>query len=323
MTSFATLSIDLDNAWSYLKTAGHPDWESFPSYLDLLVPRALSLLAEHELRITWFVVGQDAALDKNRTALSSIAAGGHEIGNHSFHHEGWKRYRTAADAAAEISLAERAILAATGRKPRGYRAPGYGVSRPELEAMALGGYVYDASTLPTFVGPLARTYYFAIATMPRKERSRRAALFGTYGDALLSLKPYRWQVGEANVLELPVTTMPLTRTPIHFSYLLSLAAGYPAVARRYFQLALNLCRRLGVTPSLLLHPLDLLGGDDLPEFDFFPGMRQPSRDKLAFLSWALGYVTVRFDVVSLGRYVDSLGTPDTVLPVRSADSLRT
>ena len=33
----ASISLDLDNLWSYLKTQGAPGWESFPSYLDLVV----------------------------------------------------------------------------------------------------------------------------------------------------------------------------------------------------------------------------------------------------------------------------------------------
>src|SRR5262245_65486240 len=85
----ASLSLDLDNKWSYLKTHGDGGWESYPSYLDVVVPRFLSVLAELKLKVTVFVVGQDAALPKNHTALASIAAAGHEIGNHSFHHEPW------------------------------------------------------------------------------------------------------------------------------------------------------------------------------------------------------------------------------------------
>ncbi len=34
-----SLSLDLDNQWSYMKTHGDAGWESFPSYLDLVVPR--------------------------------------------------------------------------------------------------------------------------------------------------------------------------------------------------------------------------------------------------------------------------------------------
>src|SRR5262249_52868727 len=85
----ASLSLDLDNQWSYLKTHGDAGWETFPSYLDIVVPRALQLLAKQNLQITFFVVGQDAALEKNYDSLRMIPAAGHEIGNHSFSHEPW------------------------------------------------------------------------------------------------------------------------------------------------------------------------------------------------------------------------------------------
>src|SRR5687768_14139770 len=85
----ASLSIDLDDKWSYLKTHGDRGWESLPSYLELLVPRVLEFLKARELSVTFFIVGQDAALPKNRDLLGAIADGGHEIGNHSYHHEPW------------------------------------------------------------------------------------------------------------------------------------------------------------------------------------------------------------------------------------------
>ena len=80
----ASLSLDLDNQWSYMKTHGDAGWESFPSYLDVVVPRVLNFLQESDQKITFFIVGQDAALEKNHAALASISAAGHEIGNHSF-----------------------------------------------------------------------------------------------------------------------------------------------------------------------------------------------------------------------------------------------
>ena len=48
----ASLSLDLDNKWSYLKTHGDPDWESFPSYFDLVIPRFLQFFEERDLKIT-------------------------------------------------------------------------------------------------------------------------------------------------------------------------------------------------------------------------------------------------------------------------------
>ena len=79
----ASVSLDLDNQWSYMKTHGDAGWQALPSYLDVVVPRIIRFLKERDLGITFFVVGQDAALAKNREALQQIAAAGHEIGRAS------------------------------------------------------------------------------------------------------------------------------------------------------------------------------------------------------------------------------------------------
>jgi peptidoglycan/xylan/chitin deacetylase (PgdA/CDA1 family) len=86
----ASLSLDLDNKWSYMKTHGDAAWQGFPSYLPLLVPRVLDILDTLGLQITFFIVGQDAALPENAEVLSEISRRGHEIANHSHHHEPWQ-----------------------------------------------------------------------------------------------------------------------------------------------------------------------------------------------------------------------------------------
>jgi peptidoglycan-N-acetylglucosamine deacetylase len=152
----ASLSLDLDNQWSYMKTHGDAGWESFPSYLDLILPRVLSFLEERKLTITFFVVGQDAALEKNHDALQSIGAAGHEIGNHSFHHEPWLSGQSEEEVESELARAEEVIERATGARPVGFRGPGYCLSPAILRVLARRGYRYDASTLPTWLGPLGR-----------------------------------------------------------------------------------------------------------------------------------------------------------------------
>ena len=47
-----SLSLDLDNLWSYLKTHGEAGWDEYPSYLDVVVPRVLKFLADRRLKIT-------------------------------------------------------------------------------------------------------------------------------------------------------------------------------------------------------------------------------------------------------------------------------
>src|SRR2546422_890877 len=155
----ASLSLDLDNKWSYLKTHGDAGWERFPSYLDVVVPRILRVCDKLGLKITVFVVGQDAALPANHEALASIAAAGHEIGNHSFHHEPWLHLYDRRQLETELDAAEEHIERATGARPVGFRGPGFSFSEALLQLLAERGYEYDASTFPTFLGPAARWYY--------------------------------------------------------------------------------------------------------------------------------------------------------------------
>ena len=93
-------------------------------------------------------VGQDAALEKNRAALTAIAAAGHEIGNHSFRHEPWLHLYTTDELEQELRRAEDAIEAATGTRPRGFRGPGFSLSEGTLETLCRRGYDYDATVFP-------------------------------------------------------------------------------------------------------------------------------------------------------------------------------
>jgi len=297
-----SLSLDLDNQWSYMKTHGDAGWESFPSYLDLVVPRALEILDRFGWKITFFIVGQDAALEKNREALQAIAAAGHEIGNHSFNHEPWLHLYTKQQIADEITRAEEAIEAATGHRPRGFRGPGYSLSRATLEVLVERGYLYDASTLPTYLGPLARWYYFHTTNLTPEEKKQRKILFGGLREGFRPLKPYFWEVGDRRLLEIPVTTMPIFKLPFHFSYLLYIATYSPALSLLYFRSALAMCRALHIEPSLLLHPLDFLSGDDVRELAFFPAMRAPTTDKLNFVVGFLRILSLHRRVLELRRH---------------------
>src|SRR5688572_15173458 len=121
----ASLSLDLDNKWSYMKTHGDAGWESYPSYLDIVVPRVLEFLQERRQKITFFIVGQDAALEENYAALRSIGEAGHEVGNHSFKHEPWLHLYTEQEIEADLGLAEEHIARVTGQRPLGFRGPGF------------------------------------------------------------------------------------------------------------------------------------------------------------------------------------------------------
>ena len=314
MKPLGSLSLDLDNEWAYIKTHGDPAWESFPSYFDIVVPRFLEVLATLGQRITVFVVGQDAALEKNHAALRSIADAGHEIGNHSFRHEPWLQRYSGEQIEREIRSATEAIAGATGIRPRGFRGPGFSLSQATLETLADQGYVFDCSTFPTYIGPLARAYYFMTAKLTPQERAERKELFGSMRDGLRPLRTYRWSLsGGRTQLEIPVTTFPVLKIPIHFSYVLYIATIAPWLALPYFRIALLTCRALGVSPSLLLHPLDFMDGEDVATLAFFPAMKMPKARKLAVLSQALEIYRSLFEVVPVGEHAAAIERKGTAI----------
>ncbi|MDZ8109196.1 MAG: polysaccharide deacetylase family protein [Nostoc sp. DedQUE12a] len=302
----ASLSLDLDNIWSYLKNQGAPGWESFPSYLDIAVPRFLEILEQWNLTITVFIVGQDAALEKNRQAIQAIANAGHEIGNHSFYHSPWLHLYSESEIEEEVAMAEEHIKRVTYQQPVGFRGPGYSFSPAVLKVLARRGYEYDASTFPTILGPVARAYYLMTCKLSKEERKKREALFGSFKDCLQPLNPYQWQMGKDRLTEIPVTTMPIFKVPIHFSYIMYLARFSSGLALFYLRIALWLCKLTRTQPSLLLHPTDFLSQEDVPELSFFPGMDVPTYKKLAVVNKSLEMITSQFNVLTVGQHAKSV-----------------
>jgi peptidoglycan-N-acetylglucosamine deacetylase len=302
----ASFSLDLDNKWSYLKTHGDAQWQSFPSYFDLLVPRILDFFEQRKLQLTFFVVGQDASLEKNRDSIQQIAAAGHEIGNHSFHHNPWLHLLSNDAVASELKQAEEAIMDVTGVKPVGFRGPGFSCTPQVLGWLLESGYEYDGSTFPTYLGPVARAYFFLRSSLNRKQREERKQLFGSWKAGFQSLKPFAYQHQQQKLVEIPVTTMPLLKAPIHLSYVLYLAQYSRAIAKAYFSQSITMCRLAGIEPSLLFHPLDFLGGDEDSDLAFFPGMKLTSAQKIKVVEDVVEVMQKYYRIVTMREHAQKV-----------------
>lgn len=301
---FASLSLDLDNQWSYMKIHGEAGWEAFPSYLDIFVPYVLQVLEELKLKITFFIVGQDAAFEKNHNVLKSIAEAGHEIANHSFKHETWLHLYTKDEMRTEIESAHQIIKEVTGKEPTGFRGPGFSWSNTLLEVLMEKGYRYDASTLPTVIGPLARMYYFRTSKLTKEQKKDRKEIFGKFSDGFRKLNPYYWKLSNGSkILELPVTTMPIFRIPFHLSYLLYLSNISISLMMLYLKCAIYLCKLTKTQPSFLLHPLDLIGGDQISDLAFFPGMNISSERKVVIFKKVMKVFDKHFRLVTMNDHI--------------------
>lgn len=300
----ANLSIDLDNKWAYLKTAGKLDGSSLPTYLAEVTPHIVSLLANAGAKATIFVVGRDLLCDEGRSAIQCFQKAGHRIGNHSYEHDPWLHQMDAVRLEHEIGDTHRMMVEAGAVAPIGFRGPGFSDSPLVHEILKKYGYRYLASSFPSSVGPMARAYY-RMTTKVKADEDRQE-MFGTWRNMLAANRPYRMTGASEGLWMFPVTVQPLTRLPFHFTYLFFLAGRSPGLSRLYFRMSVNLCRSLRVSPSLLMHPLDFLGGDEHPDLGFFPGMKLGGEAKRRQLRWFLDYLKVRFQLVSMETHWEQL-----------------
>jgi Polysaccharide deacetylase len=296
----ATLSLDLDDVWAYLRTRGDTRWRDAPTLLPRAVERLLPLLDQSDLRITVFVVGRDVETPVGQEAVKMLAAAGHEIASHSFLHRGDLASLPPEQIADDLTRTADAIRAITGQQPTGFRCPSYGRSPALLQTLVRQGYTYDASVLPTYLAPLLRWYHRAtMGRAARRTNDRLPDLFGPAANALLSLSPFRWDTSAGSLLELPVTTFPLLRIPIHASYLQALAAWSTRAAHAYLRSGLSACRWRGIAPSFLLHPPDVCDAHDAPSLSYLPGMARPWPQKVKGLRRALTLLADSFLVMPL------------------------
>ena len=299
----ATLSIDLDDYWAYRRSFGYSDWQAYPSFLSVAIPRFLALQAELRFDATAFIIGHDASLGQNRTVFATIGESALEVGNHSFWHEHGLQYSDRETISNELVDAEQAIFEATGKRPVGFRGPAFATSPNLLHCLIERGYLYDASAFPTSIGPLARLYQRRTSRSTHDvDDKQNDNMYGGFREAFGSLKPFYWCLAEHRLLEIPVTTMPLTRLPIHMTYVHYLAEKSIGLARSYFKLALSLCRWFRITPSFLLHATDFIGADDSFELAFLPGMGRAADDKVALVRELLGQYQRSFNVIGLATF---------------------
>lgn len=83
-------------------------------------PRLLEMLRARNIKATFFVIGQSAALYPQ--VMRQTVAEGHEIGNHSYSHRLLSKLRDA-DLSLELSRCRDAVVSATGVAPRVMRPP--------------------------------------------------------------------------------------------------------------------------------------------------------------------------------------------------------
>jgi len=106
------------------------------------VPRLLDLLERYRLRQTFFVPGW--CVETYPKTIEAILKAGHELAHHGYMHEKLNQL-SEDDERASLQRGIDAIVKASGRRPRGFRAPSYSFSRHTLSLLLDEGIEYDSS----------------------------------------------------------------------------------------------------------------------------------------------------------------------------------
>ena len=108
------------------------------------VPRLIDLFKRHEVPVTWFVPGW--VMERYPDAVEAMLESKGEVAHHGYLHHNPVGLSEAEEEDA-IMRAVDIIKRMTGQKPRGYRAPSWGVSRHTIPLLIKAGMDYDSSLM--------------------------------------------------------------------------------------------------------------------------------------------------------------------------------
>lgn len=145
------LTIDVEDYYQVSAFEGeidYSDWDRFESRVSGNTERLLGLLAEHNMRATFFVLGCIA--QKQPALLRMIRKEGHEIGCHGLRHV---RINTQSpeEFRKDVREAKASIESALGEPVKGYRAASFSLRDDTLwalEVLVEEGFEFDSSIFP-------------------------------------------------------------------------------------------------------------------------------------------------------------------------------
>lgn len=149
------LTIDVEEWFHILDSPAVPafqSWSSLESRIERNLDKLLHLLESHSVKATFFWLGWLA--ERQKHLVRKCQSAGHEIASHGYAHV--LPYKVGpAKFKEDICRAKDILEEITGEAVRGFRAPGFGITKEAPWAFALisdTGYQYDSSVFPAARG---------------------------------------------------------------------------------------------------------------------------------------------------------------------------
>jgi len=145
----AALTIDVEEWFHSYNVKGvisRKDWDACASRVEHTTMQMLKILANSNVRATFFVLGWVA--EKHPSLVKKIASAGHEIASHGYNHEpvyslSPQEFRS------DILRSKHYLEDLIGSTVQGYRAPCFSITDWALPILEKAGFAYDSSAVPT------------------------------------------------------------------------------------------------------------------------------------------------------------------------------
>jgi polysaccharide deacetylase family protein (PEP-CTERM system associated) len=145
------MTIDVEDYFqvsAFARYIARDDWERRECRVERNVERILEMLAEHDVKATFFTLGWIA--ERYPQVVRAIVAKGHELASHGYGHE---RVSDLSPKAfdADIRRAKAILEDQAGAPVVGYRAPSFSIAAGNLwalDTLARAGYRYSSSIYP-------------------------------------------------------------------------------------------------------------------------------------------------------------------------------
>jgi polysaccharide deacetylase family protein (PEP-CTERM system associated) len=206
------LTIDVEDYFQVSAFAPYirrDEWDSRECRVERNVGRILALLAERDVKATFFTLGWIA--ERYPQLVRDIVAQGHELASHGYGHQRASDLDRAAFRD-DVSRAKAILEDLGGRPVRGYRAPSFSIGTANLwafDTLAEAGYQYSSSIYPIqhdhYGMPDSPRFAYRLANGLLEVPVTTLRLWGrnlpSSGGGYFRLLPYavsRWMIGKVN-----------------------------------------------------------------------------------------------------------------------------
>lgn len=261
------ISIDLDNAWIYEREYSTPASGRYEDLYEQAGPAMLEAFRRRGVKATFYVIGEELGRSSCRDFCLQAVREGHELANHTFSHPADLYRLSYEEKEREIRRCSDAIEELINQPVVGFRAPGYYLDDEIIEILIQQNFQYDSSVLPSFINLLMGAFIaLRSGKAPDKVFGRRR--FGFVSKNIARIHSRRDP--ERFLYEIPISSLPFVRTPVHSTFIFLLGDRYFDLLRWFF-------RQPNRDWVYMFHAVDTLDEAPFPEL----------REKVAAFKWPL------------------------------------